>query len=269
MVNVVITGSSKGIGKGYAREFLKRGHNVLVTGRSQDGIDEALEDIRKDAKDGARAAGHICIVSDMDSLQSTWDKAVAEFGSVDIWINNAGRARTGVTLLELTPDEINEMIDSNVIGTMKASQVALRGMKTQGHGFIYNTLGAGADGRVLPGMIGYGTTKRAVNYFSTSLINETKDTDIKVGTISPGTNITEGMIREVKSLPPEQRNKMIKPLNFLGDHVSTTTPWIVDQILANTETGKNIKWMTTGKLLGRAVSGLFKKRDVFGQYDIA
>ena len=267
MKNVVITGSTKGIGKGYAREFLKRGHNVMVSGRSQEAVDQALADVQADAVNGAKVVGHVCDVSDIESIRSLWDKAAGELGAIDIWINNAGYARTGVTLLELTPEEISTMIDSNVIGTMKACQVALQGMKKQGHGFIYNTMGAGHDGRVIPGMIGYGTTKRAIGYFTQSLVNETKETNIKVGKISPGVNITDGMLREYKALPPEEREKMSKPVNILGDYVETTTPWLVDRILETTETNTHIKWMTTGKMLGRFLSSLFSKRDLFSRYE--
>ncbi len=269
MVNVVITGSTKGIGKGYAREFLKRGHNVLITGRGQADIDQTIAELSSVAKDNAKVIGQTCDVSSTEQLQAVWDKAAATFGTVDIWLNNAGYARTGVTLLELEPEEIRAMIDANVIGTMKACQVALRGLKAQGGGFIYNTVGGGHDGRIYPGMIGYGTSKRAVNYFTKSLQNETKDTPVKVCMISPGVNITDGMLREIEALDPAEREKMIKPLNFLGDYVETTTPWLVDEILANQETGKHIKWMTTGKMISRAVGSMFNKRDIFARYDFA
>jgi len=273
MKSIVITGSTKGIGFGYAREFLKRGHNVFMTGRDGNDLTKALEVLNKDAAAGARAIGLTCEVSDAKQVQAVWDKAAAEFGKVDIWINNAGFARTGVTLLQLTPAEMKTMVESNVIGTINGSQVAVRGMLAQDHGTLFNTMGGGADGRVIPGMIGYGTTKRAARYFTDSLIKELgKDSKVQVCTVSPGVNITEGMLREVSALPPAERKKILWPINVLGDYVETTTPWLVDQMLATVasgEMGKQIAWMTGGKILARFLTAGFKKRDLFTRYGLS
>ena len=272
MKNVVITGSTKGIGYGYAVEFAKRGCNVCITGRNDGDLNSALEALRNQFKGAVRVIGYACDVAKADRVQAVWDGAHRDFGSIDIWINNAGFARSGVTLLQLTPAEIKTMIDSNVIGTINGSQTALRGMAAQGHGHIYNTLGGGHDGRVVPGMIGYSTTKRAVRYFTDSLIDELKDSVVKVGKISPGVNISEGMIREVTALSPAERKRMLWPLNILGDYVETTTPWLVERILEDVAAGRSgthIAWMTTGKLLGRILSAPFKKRDLFARFGLS
>jgi len=265
----VVTGSTKGIGKGYAKEFLNHGVNVVVAGRSQASVDQALADLSAECKDGARVIGTPCEMSDSAQVQALWDTAHKEFGAVDIWVNNAGFARTGVTLLQLTPDEIETMVRGNVIGTINGCQVAMRGMDTQGHGHIYNTYGAGSDGRVLPGMIGYGTTKSAVRYFTESLIKELKGKPIKVGMISPGMNVTENMINQMKQVPPPMRPKVMKPINLLGDYVETTTPWIVERILADDAMGTHIKWLTTGKILKRLMTAKFNKRDLFARFDLS
>ena len=264
----VVTGSTKGIGKGYARELIKRGVNVVVSGRGQEALDKASKDLEDEGVEGARAIGQTCDVADVTQVQALWDYAVNAFGSVDYWINNAGFARSGPTLLQLTPDEITAMVHSNVIGTINGSQVAVKGMTAQGYGRLYNTYGAGSDGRAIPGMIGYGTTKSAVRYFTDSLIKELKGKPVKVGSISPGMNVTENMLIQIQKRPPKIREKMIKPLNLLGDHVETTTPWIVDRILADQQSGTAIKWLTTGKILRRLLSAPFKKRDVFSRYSL-
>ena len=265
---VVITGSTKGIGKGYAREFLMRGVNVVVSSRSQEDVDQTVLNLEDECRDGARVIGQSCNVADINQVQALWNRAKQEFGAVDIWINNAGFARSGVTLLQLTPDEIKTMINGNVIGTINGSQVAVKGMTEQGHGHLYNTYGAGSDGRVIPGMIGYGTTKSAVRYFTDSLIKELKGKPLRVGSISPGMNITENMINQMNALPLEARKKMSRPINILGDHVETTTPWIVDRILGDHEHGSAIKWMATGKILGRLCAASFRKRNLFSRYDV-
>lgn len=269
MNTIVITGSTKGIGFGYAREFLKRGHSVCISGRGEADVTAAIAKLQTDAKDGARVVGFACDVAKVADVEALWTKAAAALGSVDVWINNAGFARSGATFLELTPAEIKMMTESNVIGTMNGSQVAARGMTKQGHGHIFNTLGGGSDGRVVPGMIGYSTTKCAVRYFTDSFIEEVKGTPVRVGKISPGINVTEGMIRELMALPAEARKRAMRPLNVLGDDVETTTPWLVDRMLADVEAGRSgtqISWMTGGKVMGRFLSAPFRKRDLFAKF---
>ena len=272
MKNIVITGSTKGIGYGYALEFAKRGSSVCISGRAEADVEAALERLRVALKGAARAIGFSCDVAKASDVQSFWDRAHREFGTIDIWINNAGFARSGASLMELTPAEIKTMVDSNVIGTINGCQVAVRGMTTQGHGHIYNTLGGGHDGRVVPGMIGYGTTKRAVRYFTDSMIDELKSSVVKIGKISPGVNISEGMLCEVMALAPAARKRMLWPLNVIGDYVETTTPWLVDRILADTargQSGSHIAWMTTGKILMRFLMASFKKRDLFSRFGVS
>ncbi len=272
MSNVVITGSTKGIGFGYAREFLKRGNNVCIAGRHAMEVVKAVETLNKEAADGAKAIGQPCEVSDVCQVQALWDRAASTFGKVDIWVNNAGFARTGVSLLQHTADEIKSMVESNVIGTINGSQVAVRGMKAQGYGHLFNTLGGGSDGRVYPGMICYSTTKRAIRYFTEVLIKELGKGTVRAGMVSPGVNISEGMLREMKALPEPERKKAMWAINVLGDYVETTTPWLVDQMLATVAAGaqgKKIAWMSGGKIMARFLMAGFNKRDLFARYDLS
>ena len=269
---VVITGSTQGLGLGYAREFLARGLNVVVSGRSPQSVARAVEQL---AAEGAadRVSGCACDVADLAAVEALWTHAINRFGSVDIWLNNAGYARTGARFADTTPAEIESMVRANVIGSMNAAQVAIAGMQRQGHGKLYLTLGGGgASGRVVPGMSVYSTTKRAVKYFADCLVKERReqgDSKILVGTISPGINLTEGMLRELNQLPAADRRRALKQLNFLGEHVETTTPWIVERILGDSKQGNDITWLTTGRLLKRALGALFgARRDITSRYPI-
>ena len=269
---VVITGSTQGLGFGYAREFLVRGLNVVVSGRSPQSVARAVEQL---AAEGAadRVSGCACDVADLAAVEALWTHAINRFGSVDIWLNNAGYARTGARFADTTPAEIESMVRANVIGSMNAAQVAIAGMQRQGHGKLYLTLGGGgASGRVVPGMSVYSTTKRAVKYFADCLVKERqeqRDSNILVGTISPGINLTEGMLRELNQLPAADRRRALKQLNFLGEHVETTTPWIVERILGDSKQGNDITWLTTGRLLKRALGALFgARRDITSRYPI-
>ena len=273
---VVITGSTQGLGFGYAQAFLQRGHKVVVSGRAQSAVDAAIDRLEADAVVGAGVAiGQACEVSDLAQVQALWDFAVRSLGPVDIWLHNAGYARTGVSFAATRPEEIAAMVQANVIGSMNSAQIAVAGLSAQSQGGkLFLTLGGGgATGRVVPGMTVYSTTKRAVKYFADSLVKErrkAKDDRVLVGTISPGVNITEGLLREMRALPETERAKALRQLQFIGEHVSTTTPWIVERILAATRQGEDITWLTTGKLLGRGLGMMLgRKRDMLSRYRIA
>ena len=268
---VVVTGGTQGLGLGYARELLQRGHNVVICSRSPAHVDAALATLAPLATQGARVVGAACDTTDRQQVQALWDLAAREFGRVDIWLNNAGLARTGASFLNTAPHDIEQMVRSNVIGTLFASDVAMDGMKRQGSGRIYLTLGGGGGkGRVVTNMSVYSTTKRALRYFANAMVKEAKERSpqVLIGTISPGVNVTEGMLREIVAVPAADRARVLKPLNFIGEHVETTTPWIVARMLADTKQGSDITWLTTGRLLRRGVGMLFGKRDILSRYGL-
>lgn len=271
--NVIVTGGTQGLGFGYAREFGRRGHHVLICGRQPSGVDAAVAKLAPHFADGARIVGQVADTADFAALEALWQRGVREFGRIDIWVNNAGYARTGARFLDNTPSQIAAMVHANVIGSFNAAQVAIAGMARQGGGRLYLTLGGGgASGRVVPGMTVYSTTKRAVKYLADALVKELREAreeSILIGTISPGVNITEGMLREFDELTPDERRKALRQINFIGEHVETTTPWIVERILADRRQGNDITWLTTGRLLGRALSMLFSKRDVLSRYGLS
>jgi NAD(P)-dependent dehydrogenase (short-subunit alcohol dehydrogenase family) len=270
--NVIVTGGTQGLGFGYALELGRRGHNVLICGRQAAGVDAAVARLAPEFAAGARIVGQVADTADIAALEALWERGVREFGRIDIWLNNAGYARTGARFIDNTPQQIEAMVRANVIGSINAAQVAIAGMTRQGGGRLYLTLGGGgASGRVVPGMTVYSTTKRAVKYLADSLVKERRqanDDSILIGTISPGVNITEGMLREFDDLSPAERAKALRQLNFIGEHVETTTPWIVERILTDRRQGNDITWLTTGRMLGRAVSMIFSKRDVLSRYGL-
>jgi NAD(P)-dependent dehydrogenase (short-subunit alcohol dehydrogenase family) len=269
----IVTGGTQGLGFGYVRELQRRGVRVVLTGRTVAGVSAAVERLVVEFPDAAeRLAGCVCEIADLDSVQSVWDFGVERFGSIDIWLNNAGFARTGVAFLDTSAEEIESMVSANVVGSMNAAQVAIAGFRRQGSvGKLYLTLGGGgATGRVVPGMSVYSTTKRAVKYFADTLVKERKEAGdgILIGTISPGVNVTEGLLREMQRVPESRRALAMRQLNFVGEHVETTTPWIVDRVLSDTRQGNNITWLTTGRMLGRGLSTLLgQKRDVISRYE--
>jgi NAD(P)-dependent dehydrogenase (short-subunit alcohol dehydrogenase family) len=269
MSTAVITGSTRGIGRGLAVEFLKRGHNVVVSSRRQVDVDKAVSELASAGT--GKVAGRTCDVTVKAEVQALWDFAVATFGRVDFWVNNAGRATSRHRIDELPEEMVHTLVDGNLKGTVFGSQVAMTGFRKQGSGALYNMLGGSFDGkRLTPNMGVYSATKAGDHLLTKYLVSENDNPQIIVGTISPGMLITENWFDEQKHVPAAEWAKLKPILNVLCDYVETATPWLVEQMLANRESGRRIAWMTTGKLLGRFAGArlLGRRRDLFSRFGL-
>ena len=256
MSNVVITGSTRGIGNGLACEFATRGHNVMVCGRTPESVDAALN--RLSGLEG-EILGQPCDVSDPEQLQALWDKASEAFGSVDIWVNNAGLARTVWSIVDTPAEQVEAMVHTNMRGTIFGSTVAARGMTAQGSGKIFNVLGGGSDGEYFPGIAIYGATKRGLDYFTRALAKELKDTGVLVGRVRPGMIITDAVVREAREDMTNFQTSR-KLMNNLVDRIETVAPFLVDEMLSFSKNGGRIRWLTGGKIGWRMLKGRFRPR---------
>ena len=144
MKTVVITGSSRGLGWEMAQRFRKEGFNVVLNGVNNDRLEEAkqaLEDIPGEGRVLACCGN----VSSPEDLQMIIDTAVAEFGAIDIWINNAGVNQPMKPMWELSESEIEQILGIDLKGTVLGSKLAMTQMIRQGHGAIYNMEGYGSN----------------------------------------------------------------------------------------------------------------------------
>jgi short-subunit dehydrogenase len=264
---VVITGSTKGIGLGLAREFLKRGCSVVISSRSTSKLEQVVADLRKEFGTGC-VAGQPCDVTDSSQVQALWDVAVQHFGRVDIWINNAGVTHTTKHLAEMDIGEIKPVIDTNITGMIYGSKVALEGMLKQGFGQIYNMEGHGSNDSKLVGVSVYGTSKRALRYFTEVLIDETEGTPVQVCFLSPGIVLTDFLINGMRKRPAEELESIKPILNCLADAVETVTPFLVEHILKNDKHGVEIAWLTEEKANERLNSDEYYNRDLFSQFGL-
>jgi len=260
-MNIVITGSTKGIGFGMARQFLIRGHDVMVSSRHVEAVDQVVGRLKTEYPQRT-ISGQSCDVSNYDDVQTLWDKSVEALGSVDIWVNNAGRDGLKVPFFALPKADYLQTISTNIIGLMHCNRVVIPGMYEQGGGAIWNMEGFGSNGQTRPGAAVYGSTKYALKYFTQSVSEELKDTPVRVCFLSPGIVVTDMLVP-----PPDKRGEaweqVKKILNVLADTVDTVTPFLVDGMLNAKENGAAVRWLTPGKIRWRFLMNVFKKRDVF------
>jgi NAD(P)-dependent dehydrogenase (short-subunit alcohol dehydrogenase family) len=259
--NIVITGSTRGIGCATAEAFLDLGCSVTISGRSQESVEKSLADLAK-KHDSKRINGHPCDVTELDQVQSLWSAAVAQFQTVDIWINNAGIGNQTQPLWEISTDTFREILDTNVIGSLHGVKVAIRGMLEQGYGQIYNFEGYGSSNRIQFGLNAYGTSNAARTFFAKALALETKDMPIQVGTVLPGMVMTDFILKNL-SKDPEELKKIRPIFNIFGDFPESVGPFIAKKILENKKSGVRISYLTGPKMLWRLITSPFNKRDIF------
>jgi NAD(P)-dependent dehydrogenase (short-subunit alcohol dehydrogenase family) len=260
---IVVTGSTRGIGRGLVVEFLKRGHQVVVSGRSQDAVATAVRELGA----GNAVLGQPCDVRNLASVQALWDAAVTRFGRVDMWINNAAIATDRLRLADLPADQIAATVQTNLNGTLYGCKVALAGMVKQGGGQIYTFEGFGSDGMTSVGISVYGSTKRAIRYLTEALAKEYAGTPVLIGSLSPGIVATDLLVYSSRTQDPAEWAKAKRIMNILGDRVESVTPWLAEQALANRSQGAKIAWLTRGKALRRFLSAPFNKRDLISELE--
>jgi len=255
--SVVITGSTRGIGLGLAHAFLARGCRVVVSGRSQEAVDKAMAELGS----ADRVAGAPCDVTDPDSVQGLWDAAVAAFGLVDVWINNAGVSHSRDPFWTLPDETFRSVVDTNVLGLLHGSKVALAGFAGQGKGALWNMEGLGSDGRAAKGTAVYAATKAAVRMFTKALLKEDLPPNVRVCFLSPGIVATDLLVQDYAG-DEEAWAKAKKIFDILGDEVGTVAPWLVDGVLSSTKQGDRVAWLTNVKAAKRFLTAPLKKRSL-------
>lgn len=257
---IVITGSSKGIGLGLAQAFLEQQQAVVISSRNSTDLQHTLQQLRHRFP-AALIHAVTCDVTQIHELQMLWDEAIQHFGAVHIWINNAGSCTATLDFKDLAAADIQTVVQTNILGSMFGSQVALNGMLAQSYGQIFNMEGWGTRGEWSAGMTTYATTKRAVGYFSQALFKETKQTHIQVGTLSPGMVATDLLVSSWQNGHVQHWNKMKRLFFFIIDPPEVVYRYLAQRILENKRRHSRIVWMTPLRLLLRFLRPYYWRRN--------
>lgn len=185
---VVITGASKGIGAAVARMLHDRGANLGLASRAGD--DLGLE----------RAVARACDVRDLDALSALCDATAERFGAIDILIANAGVGAYG-PFLELSAEHLDEMIDTNLKGTLYAVRAALPHMLGRPGDIV--TVASEAGRRGLPYEAVYCASKFGQVGFTRALDHELREQDIRCTNVCPGGVATEFALDDGRGRTPD------------------------------------------------------------------
>jgi len=233
---IFITGSSTGIGKTTAIYFAKKGWHVAATMRNPDKETElkAFENIKCYALD----------VLNQESIQQAFDLALADFGVIDVLVNNAGYAALG-PFEAASKSQIEKQFDTNVIGLMSVCQTFIPYFRERRNGMIVNISSVG--GRMtFPLYSLYHGTKWAVEGFSESLSFELKPFNVKVKLIEPGAIKTDFYDRSPDLLQKKglvAYDKYVDKIsaNFLKAAASAPGPEVVAQTIWQAANSNNFK----------------------------
>lgn len=183
----LVTGATKGIGRGIAEALVRAGVNVCISARREAEIETAVGELSELGEAGV--AGAVCDVRDCDEVKALIAHTVTEFGGIDILINNAG---IGIfeSVEKMSPEDFRAVLETNLFGVFYGCHEAIPIMKKRGGGYIIN-ISSLAGTNAHPQMAAYNASKFGLNGFSEALMQEIRHDGIKVSYIMPGSVNTE------------------------------------------------------------------------------
>jgi 3-oxoacyl-[acyl-carrier protein] reductase len=188
--SAIVTGGSKGIGRGIAETFAAAGVDVLVTARNQADLDATVAGL---ADHPGQVSGLATDVTNPDDCRRAVETAVERHGGLDIVCANAGIFPSG-RLEELTPDDIEHVLAVNFKGTVFVIQAALPALAASGHGRVIITSSITGPITGYPGWSHYGASKAAQLGFLRTAAMELAPKQITINAVMPGNIITEGLV---------------------------------------------------------------------------
>lgn len=193
MHTAIVTGGTKGIGYAIAAAILDMGGKVMITGRTEAGVTDAVKrlahQIGQTAGDASRVFGRAVDVRDRAAVDGMVAAGVAEFGSVNALINNAG---VGVfaNVEQTSDDDWARVIDTNLTGVFYCTRAAIPALRAAKGAWIIN-IASLAGRNYFAGAAAYCASKAGLVAFSEAVMLEVRNDDIRVSVVMPGSVATE------------------------------------------------------------------------------
>ncbi|WP_295540673.1 SDR family NAD(P)-dependent oxidoreductase [uncultured Thiohalocapsa sp.] len=216
----VITGASRGLGAGLATRFLQRGLRVAACARHRPQL----------AGDAASLLTQAADVTDAEAMAQLCAEAVARFGRVDLWINNAGLLVPIGPLHENDPAQVALHLQVNVTGVFNGSRAFIRHVHARGGDGVLLNISSGAARNAYAGWSAYCAGKAAVERMSEVIALEQADGGVRVHAVAPGIIDTE-MQALIRSCSPQQFPRVQKFLDFKARDAFSSPAFVADRML--------------------------------------
>jgi 3-oxoacyl-[acyl-carrier protein] reductase len=176
----LVTGASKGIGRGIAEELAAEGADVAISARGKAGLDEAVESLQSHGVRAVGIAADAAVAADVEEVvQGTLDA----FGRIDVLVNNAGDAWFG-RMIDTTDEQWAQALDINLYSAVRFTRSVVPHMRAAGGGRIINISTVGAHSPIV-GMVDYEAAKAGLLAFAKTMANELAADGILVNTVCP------------------------------------------------------------------------------------
>jgi NAD(P)-dependent dehydrogenase (short-subunit alcohol dehydrogenase family) len=256
---VVVTGSSRGIGRAIAEACAAAGAQVVISSRSEEAVRRAVSEMQ--AK-GYSASGIPCDVSKPAEVERLLRHSLDNWQRIDVWVNNAGLSGGMRPLEEIPVEEIDAIVDTNIKGVLEGCRQALPLFRRQGNGILINISGMG--GKLEPAEFSavYAASKAAVTSLTKSLAREHKVPGISVFAVIPGMVSTD-FFRQMKVSPrcaernegmPYVLDALALPAAFVGRSVAELA------VLPPAQTNGRIFSLLRGMRLTKGILKLIRYR---------
>ncbi|MBR1376578.1 MAG: SDR family NAD(P)-dependent oxidoreductase [Bacilli bacterium] len=264
MKTVVITGSAKGFGYAMLKLFYEKDFNVVIVDVDEKSLNAAKKELESLNLKGKILTYKVDITNE-NEVSKMIEDIIKNNKTIDIWINNAGVNQPSIPIWCLDSKVINRLIDIDLKGTILCSKLIMPIMLKQNSGQIYNVEGYGSNDATMMGLSIYGTSKRAVTYFTEALAKEVSGVskNIYIGKITPGIMITNFIGNDVSNNRIELSEKTKNVYNILGDRPETIAKFMVDRIVNNNKNNVKFAWLTNRRAMGRFIKALFGKKNNF------
>ncbi len=254
----LVTGSTSGIGFAIAKLLAKEGAHVILNGRHDETIANAIEDLKKEVP-SAKLSGIRADFSDPNSVKDL----IAKLDRIDILINNVG-IFTSQSFTDTSDDDWYRLFEVNVMSGVRLSRALLPKMLAQGWGRIIFVSSECAQ-LVPEDLIAYSTTKAAMLSISRGLAQTTRGSAVTVNAVMPGSTLSEGAKRFLKDQASKENKKEEEVASAFFKDVRTTS--LVERFLSPDEIANGVLYLasplssaTNGamiKLDGGSVPGIF------------
>jgi len=218
--SILITGGTTGIGRAIAILLAAQGARVMIFGRHEQELNDAMDDIRKA---GGEVLGLTADVSDPEDIQRVFEEFDKQMDKLDILINNAALGYGSV--MEGAYPEWEYILKTNLLGYMAMAHEAVERMKANGWGHIVNIGSMSADVREKDSSV-YVATKAAIQGFSEALRKEVNPLGIKVTLIEPG---AVGTDMQSQYSPEEQRERIEQMKMLRAEDIAACVLYTITQ----------------------------------------